>query len=126
MKRQANELRKNSKLNSKPITKKIKQEMLDKYYTDQENVKFITQKPVHPRYRKVKSQPKIKIDKSAKKYLKISDFEDIKFNSIQNLSRNDRVERIMDTLINKFPSDNNEYSIKYDSKTDTFTLYRDV
>ena len=125
MKRQGNELRKKSKLNSKPISKKIKQEMLDKYYTDQENVKFITQKPVHPRYRKVKSQPKIKIDKSAKKYLKISNF-DIKFNSIQNLSRNDRTERIMDILISKFPSDNNEYSIKYDPKTDTFTLYRDV
>ena len=99
--------------------------MLDKYYTDQESVKFIAQKPVHPRYRKIKSPPKIKIDKSAKKYLKMSDF-DIKFNSIQHLSRNDRTERIMDILINKFPSDNNEYSIKYDSKIDTFTIYRDV
>ena len=100
--------------------------MLDKYYKDQnENVEFVTQKRIHPRYRKIKSQPKIKIDKSAKKYFKKSEF-DIKFNSIQNLSRNDRTERIMDILISKFPSDNNDYSIKHDPRTDTFTIYRDV
>ena len=115
-----------NKTNVKPISKKVKQEMLDKYYKDQnENVEFVTQKPIHPRYRKIKSQPKIKIDKSAKKYLKKSEF-DIKFNSIQNLSRNDRTERIMDILISKFPSDNNDYSIKHDPRTDTFTIYRDV
>ena len=114
------------KKKTQPINKKMKQEMLDKYYEDQnDNVKFITQRPVHPRHRKIRSQPKIKIDKSAKKYLKISDF-DIKFNSIQNLSRNDRIERIMDILINKFPSDNNEYAIKHDPRTDIFTIYRDV
>ena len=99
--------------------------MLDEYYENRNNVKFITQRPVHPRQRKIRSQPKIKIDKSAKKYLKVSDF-DIKFNSIQNLSKNDRTERIMDILINKFPSDNNEYTIKHDPRIDTFTIYRDV
>ena len=97
--------------------------MLDKYYEDQnENVKFITQKPVHPKYRKIRWEPKINIDKSAQKYLKRSDFDDIKFNSIRNLSRKNRTERIMDILINKFPSDNNDYSIKHDSKTDIFTI----
>ena len=55
----------------------------------------------------------------------MSDF-DIKFNSIQNLSKNDRTEHIMDILINKFPSDNNEYAIKHDPRTDTFTINRDV
>ena len=100
--------------------------MLDKYYADQtDNVEFITQRPVHPRHRKIRSlRPKIKIDKSAQKYLKISDF-DIKFSSYQNLSNNDRTELIFDKLISKFPSDNNKYSIKHDPRIDTFTIYRD-
>ena len=32
----------------------------------------------------------------------------------------------MDILINKFPPDNNEYSIKHYPRTNTFTIYRDV
>ena len=51
---------------------------------------------------------------------------DIKFNNIHNLSKNDRVEYIIDRLISKLPKDNDEFSIKYDSRTDTFTIYRDV
>ena len=110
----------------KKITKKIKQELIDEYFNDQQNnVKFVTQKPVHPRNRKIKSQPKIRVDKSAKKYLNLNEF-DIKFNNIQNLPKNDRVEYIFDQLISKLPQDNNEFSIKYDPKTDTFTIYRDV
>ena len=100
--------------------------MLDEYYKDQKDKpKFIKQRPVHPRNRKIRSVPKIKIDKSAIKYLKITDF-DIKFIPFENLSRNDRTERIMDILISKFPPDNNDYSIKHDPRTDTFTIYRDV
>ena len=59
--------RKNRKISSKLITKKIKQEMLDKYYAGQnevqfmkeiknkpkeKDVEFIRQRPVHPRNKK--------------------------------------------------------------------------
>ena len=91
--------------------KKIKK-LIDKYFDDQQdNVKFLTQKPVHPRNRKIKSQPKIRVDKSAKKYLHLNVF-DIKFSNIQNLPKNDRTEYIFDQLISKLPKDNNEFSIK--------------
>ena len=109
----------------KKITKKIKKELIDEYFDNQQQVKFLTQKPVHPRNRKIKSQPKIQVDKSAKKYLN-PDLFDIKFSNIQNLSKNKRVDYIFDQLISKLPQDNNEFSIKYDPKTDTFTIYRDV
>ena len=100
--------------------------MIGKYFDDQQdNVKFITQKPVHPKNRKIRSQPKIKIHKSAKKYLSLDVF-DIKFNNIQQLSKNDRVEYILDQMISKLPQNNDQFSIKYDPKTDTFTVYRDV
>ena len=99
--------------------------MIDEYLNNEEDVVFVTKKPVHPRNRKIRSQPKIKLDKSAKKYLDLDRF-DIKFSNIQHLSRNNRIDYIFDRLISRLPKDNNEFSIKYDPKTDTFTIYRDT
>ena len=85
--------RKNRKIFSKPITKKIKQEMLDRYYADQnevlfeknkkqpdfkyqvDDVQFMKQLPIHPKNRKNRIIKKEEIDtnydKSTVVYLQI-------------------------------------------------------